>query len=123
MTNDDDLVSNYRDELRSGLAIRATERFAQSKESPTIVDGIIREVYPDVFGGVFDDVERVNVLNRLIRIEALRYASDDALFHVVREAHDAGIPITKIATITGMSRSTVNLWIHGNRRSNPTKKD
>ena len=117
MTNPAKTMKNSRDVVRTGLATKTAEKFVSTPEKIKAIDDALDTVYPKTLEDEPYNLEtQLTALGKLMRVEALIQAADDYLFEYSRQAYKDGVPVAKIALVTGKSRSTINLWVNRNRR-------
>lgn len=118
MTNPAKPMGLARETVRTGPAAKAVEKFVSTPEKIKIIDDALDTIYQKTLEDKPDNLEtQLAALDTLIRVEALVQAADDYLFEYSRKAYKEGVPVAKIALVTGKSRSTINLWVNRNRRS------
>src|SRR5699024_12191221 len=102
---------------RPGLTSRPVRTFGSTPEKIKAIDDALGTVYPKTLEDEpYNRETQLTALGKLMRVEALIQAADDYLFEYSRQAYKDGVPVAKIALVTGKSRSTINLWVNRNRR-------
>lgn len=117
MINPAKTMKTAREAVRTGPATKAIEKFVSKPEKIKVIDDVLDTVYPKTLEDEPHNLEtQLAALDTLMRVEALIQAADDYLFEYSRKAYKDGVPVAKIALVTGKSRSTINLWVNRNRR-------